>query len=306
MDSQIYTTWWCAFILRRHRLTMVLLLTLPLLVHGASKDVEKLRARIADMRSQITELQRTQDSRMQELSTLAQQALAASLEANTAVASIPDEWQKYLRFQGTKLVNETVGAAARMDGISVTLRLQHHAIADLTDSFAEIRASLTICEQQLRSALLSAPRPPLQVGLASEQEGARPPIVGDPRVSGEEIWANAEKHRSTGELQSAIEEYQEYLRFYGSADLAAGVQFRIAFIHFAQGKYKIALDEIENTSEKYPDSTWIPIALYYKGLSLTKLNLQSAATDAFNTLIQHFPNHSISREARAQIALLRK
>jgi len=144
------------------------------------------------------------------------------------------------------------------------------------------------------------PPPPSATGSAFAPGG--PPTIETPTVSATDLYTNAQRDRSSGKLDLALNEYSDYLKWYGNTDLAANAQFYIAYIHYSQGDYDDALREFDLVLEKYPsDNNKIPDALYYKGMTLTRLGKRTAGAEEFKELYKRFPNHELSRQACSQL-----
>ena len=56
----------------------------------------------------------------------------------------------------------------------------------------------------------------------------------------------------SGKYDLAVQEFNDYLKYYGNTSYAPNAQFYIAMIHFAQGNYEDAVKEFDMVLEKYP------------------------------------------------------
>ena len=123
-----------------------------------------------------------------------------------------------------------------------------------------------------------------------------------PTVSASDLYANALRDRTSGKLDLALQEFSDYLKWYGNTDLAANAQFYVAYIHYSQANYDDAVKEFDLMLEKYPsDNNKIPDALYYKGMSLTRLGHRTQGAEEFKKLLKEFPNNDYSRQACSQL-----
>jgi tetratricopeptide (TPR) repeat protein len=149
--------------------------------------------------------------------------------------------------------------------------------------------------------ILQAPPPP-PAATGSTTGTGEPPTIDAPTISATDLYANAQRDRSSGKLDLALNEFSDYLKWYGNTDLAANAQFYIAYIHYSQADYDDALREFDLVLEKYPsDNAKIPDALYYKGMTLTRLGRRTAGAEEFKELYKHFPNHDLARQACLQL-----
>ena len=62
------------------------------------------------------------------------------------------------------------------------------------------------------------------------------------------------------------------------------------------------LREFDLVLEKYPsDNNKIPDALYYKGMTLTRMGKRTAGAEEFKELYKRFPSHDLARQACSQL-----
>ncbi len=106
---------------------------------------------------------------------------------------------------------------------------------------------------------------------------------------------------SGGKLDLALQEFSDYLKWYGNTDLAPNAQFYIAYIHSSQGDYDNAVKEFDMVLEKYPDNNKTPDSLYNKGLALTKMGRRTDGAQEYRELIQRFPANDLSKRACDQL-----
>ena len=66
-------------------------------------------------------------------------------------------------------------------------------------------------------------------------------MIDTPTVSATDLYNNATRDRSSGKLDLALNEFSDYLKWYGNTDLAANAQYYIASIHYSQADYDDAL-----------------------------------------------------------------
>jgi tetratricopeptide (TPR) repeat protein len=173
--------------------------------------------------------------------------------------------------------------------------------------FVQLVASKQHNQEQLTDLnnavkILQAPPPPPPAATGSATGSGAPPTIDAPTISATDLYADAQRDRSSGKLDLALNEFSDYLKLYGNTDLAANAQFYIAYIHYSQADYAYALREFDLVLENYPsDNTKIPDALYYKGMTLTRLGRRTAGAEEFKELYKRFPNHDLARQACSQL-----
>jgi TolA-binding protein len=161
-----------------------------------------------------------------------------------------------------KVVGPVASVGARMDQMSNDFRNLQNAVLDLTSIINKLQAQLTDLNNAVK-ILQAPPAPPPPAATGSTIGIGAPPTIDAPTVSATDLYANATRDRSSGKLDLALNEFSDYLKWYGNTDLAANAQYYIASIHYSQADYNDALREFDLVLEKYPsDNNKIPDALY--------------------------------------------
>jgi tol-pal system protein YbgF len=120
-------------------------------------------------------------------------------------------------------------------------------------------------------------------------------------MSATDLYNNANRDRNGGKLDLALQEYGDYLRWYGNTDLAPNAQYYIAWIHASQGDYTSAIREYDAVLEKYPDNNKTPDAMYGKGVALSKMGRRTDGAREFQELIKRFPTNGLASQACTQL-----
>ncbi len=267
---------------------------------GASKEIQELQRDVAQLQDQLKQLQQSQDRQLAEIRVLVQQSLNAANDANKSVAVIQSGFSQNLREQETKVVAPVVGLSSRMDQVSGEMRTLQQAVADLTGLISKMQTQLVDLNNGVK--VLQAPPAP-------------PPSTGDPLATGgtaseappmpaTDLYNNASRDRTAGKLDLAVQEFTDYLKWYGNTELAPNAQYYIAWIHASQGDYDAAVREYDLVLEKYPDNNKTADALYGKGAALTKLGRRTDGAREFQELIKRFPTHNLAPQACSQLTSL--
>ena len=278
----------------------------PALSFGASKEMQELQRDVAQLQDQTRQLQQSQDRQLAALMTLVQQSVDAANRANTAVAVIQSNLQQNLRDQESKVVAPVVGVSSRLEAVSGDVRTMQQAVTDLTALVSKMQAQLTDLGNAIKVMQTPAPPPP---AASSPGPGGAPTAAAGgaevPPVGAADLYANATRDRSSGKLDLALQEFTDYLKYYGNTELAPNAQFYIGMIHYSQGDYEAAQQDFDMVLEKYPENSKTQDSLYYKGMSLLRMpGHKTQAADEFKELVKQFPNSDRAKEACSQLSTL--
>jgi TolA-binding protein len=261
---------------------------------GASKEIMELQRDVALLQDQVKQLQQSQDRQLSAMTELVRQALEAANRANTSIAVMQSSFQDSVKAQKNDVVTPVVGLSTRMDSLSNDFHTVQQAVGDLTSSVQKVQQQLTDIGNAVKVLQAPAPPPP---GPTSSGAGSS----DTPPLSASVLYANARNDHSGGKLDLALQEYSDYLKYYGNTDYAPNAQFFIGTIHFSQGNYDQALNDFDTVTEKYPDNSKTAEALYEKGLTLLKMSRRTDAYAEFKETIQRFPQSSVAPQACTKI-----
>jgi tol-pal system protein YbgF len=279
------------------------LLICPSLTFAASKEIVELSRDVAILQEQMRALQRSQDEKLSAIQVLVQQALDASNKANTSVALLQSSLQQSSKDQQTKVVTTVTDMGAKVDTLTTDFGALRESVADISSQVGKLQQQMVDIGNAVRSIQAPAAAPPPSV-TGGSVPGPGPAAGSVPPVSSETLYQNANRDRSGGKDDLALQQYNDYLKYYGNTDLAPNAQYYIAEIHFRQGKLDEALREFDMVLEKYPDNYKTPDALYMKGATLVKTGKRTQGKQEFCELAKRFPSSDLASKAKSQVKAL--
>ncbi|MEK6693411.1 MAG: outer membrane protein assembly factor BamD [Nitrospirota bacterium] len=119
-------------------------------------------------------------------------------------------------------------------------------------------------------------------------------------------------------LEGAIREFENLIRNYPRnpfieeakerlkkcRDMAAEYEFYIGKYYFKKESYNAAVSRFEGIIKKYPQSSWVPEALYYLGLSYKESGNIEKAKESLKRLTSEYPNYRYNRDAEKTLSRL--
>ncbi len=272
---------------------------------AASKEIEELQRDVAQLQDQVKQLQQSQDRQLAQVLALVQQSLNAANDASKAVAVIQSGFQQNLQNEETKVVTPVVGLNTRMDQMSQDMRTLQQAVSDLTGMLSKMQAQMTDVSNAVKVMQAPAPPPPgASTGGAPGVASGMAPSSETPNMPASDLYSNANRDRQGGKLDLALQEFSDYLHWYGNTDLAPNAQYYIAWIHYSQQDYESAVREYDMVLEKYPDNNKTVDAMYGKGMALTKQGHRTDGAREFQELIKRFPSNALAPQACTQLTNL--
>jgi tol-pal system protein YbgF len=108
------------------------------------------------------------------------------------------------------------------------------------------------------------------------------------------------RDRSGGNVELAMQGFQEYLKWFSKTELAPDAQYYVGELYFNRGEFTDAVSAFDAVLERYPENKKTPDAMYMKGMALLKANQRNEAAREFLNVIQKYPNAEVTAKARAQ------
>jgi tol-pal system protein YbgF len=133
-----------------------------------------------------------------------------------------------------------------------------------------------------------APPPPQTTGAANGAPGG--PVSNQPPMNQTDLINAATGDYNSGKFDLALQEFQDFLKYYGNADLAPNAQYWIGQIYYSQKKYDDAVQAFDMVLERFPENAKTRDAKLYKGMSLVALGKRSQAHGVFQDMERQYPS----------------
>jgi tol-pal system protein YbgF len=199
-------------------------------------------------------------------------------------------------------------SGARLDTMSTQVQ-------GLSDNLEEIKSRLGKLNQQLvdiqnsvqsLDAKVSGSAPAPAGGSATPTSSAMPasnssmvPPGGAP--SADTLYSNGLRDITGGKYDLARSEFQDYLKYYGTTDLASNAQFYLGEIAYSQKNYEQAVGEYEKVLTNYPKSFKLAPAQLKKGMALVELGQKASGVRELREVVRRYPGTEEDRRARAKL-----
>ena len=257
----------------------------------ADKSILELQRDVAALQEQVRGLQKSLDDKLAELAQKqADQVRAAADLADKSLASIGDRMQKSLQDrqdQESKNSIAMAGMGARLQSLSSDVGTIKDSLADLNTALAKLATQIT----DLGNAVKTMQTP------VAPPSGQATPDPNAPQISASDLIASAERDRSGGSLDLALQEYRDFLKWYAKDAQASEAQYRIGWIQYSLKHWDEAATSFDQVVQNYAESNRIAQSLLYKGKSLVELGRWPEANDAFKLLRQRFPGSPLANES---------
>ncbi len=239
-----------------------------------NRDIQELQRDVAQLQEMVKNLQSGLDQRFSTVTTEIQGIGQSVDKVNATVAALQKNLDQVAQIQPTLATQGT-----RIDQATASLNTLQQAMADLTSAVNKMQAQMLDVSNAVK--VLSAPAPP-------------PP--GEAKVPAADLMQNAQGDKLGGKLDLALKEYTDYLKWYSDTPTAHVAQFQIGMLHYSLNDYDDAVSDFDALAQKYPESTNVPAALFYKRKSLQALGRNADAAAACQELRKRFPTNDLAKQ----------
>jgi len=120
--------------------------------------------------------------------------------------------------------------------------------------------------------------------------------------------------------KKAISKFTQFIEEYPNSDLIpkaksilnecweklAKKEFKTGELYRKMGYYDSAVISFDNLLQKYPDSKFVPDALYWKGVCSFKMKKYDQAAESFNKVISGFPETVAAEKSKKKLEEIKK
>ena len=141
--------------------------------------------------------------------------------------------------------------------------------------------------------------------------GGLPPIPGAPAgaaslppaaaPSADLLYSNGLRDLNGKKYELAAQEFGDYLKFYGTTDLASNAQFYLGEISFAQQQYDQAIDAYSKVIDNYPKSFKLAPAHLKRALALINLGEKTSGVSELRMVVKTYPGTDEEKRAKAKL-----
>ncbi|HWC16977.1 MAG TPA: tetratricopeptide repeat protein [Terriglobales bacterium] len=252
---------------------------------AANKEMVALQTQVQALQDQLARLQQSNDERFG--------AMRSLLEQNTDTIN---RVANSLDAISHSLQTSTADQNGKVDQVSAQVQSLHDSVDELKARLAKVSKQLddmAAAQQNLQAAPSGQPGQ----GMPQQQPQAQAP---PPDV----LYNNALSDYNGAKYNLAMQEFADYIKYYGNTDLAGNAQYYIADIEYRQGNYKQAVQDYDKVLEQYPSGNKASAAQLKKAYALINIDQRDAGIRELRALIARYPRSLEAQQARDRLRSL--
>jgi TolA-binding protein len=275
-------------------LGLAVLFLIPGLGLAQKREFVDLQRDVAALQDQVRNLQQSDSENMGKMLALLQQAIDGLNKVNTSVAVLDAQ----MRDRDKTLAGPVASVGARVDSMAGDFQAMRVSLDDVSTRLAKLQQGLIDLNNTVK-VISAPPAPPAATGPGASGASAPPP-----GVTAEALYASSMRDKDSGNFDMALQEYGDYLKFYGTSDTAPNAQYYIGEIYYTRKDYDNALKAFDAVLERFPDNNKTLDSMYMKGRSLFQMGERTKAANEFRAVYVRSPRSEMGAKAKAQLAAM--
>jgi len=190
--------------------------------------------------------------------------------------------------------------STQVQGVSDNLEEIKSRMGKLNQQLVDLQNTVQSLDAKISSAASAGTAPAGGTSAApTGATAAATPASSAP--SADTLYSNGYRDLSTGKYELARSEFQDYLKYFGTTDLASNAQFYVAESYYFEKNYQQAVAEYDKLLTGYPKSFKLAPGRLRKGLALIELGRKTTGIQELREVIKRFPGSEEDRRARARL-----
>jgi TolA-binding protein len=277
--------------MKLQRTLPILILASPLLLRAANRDIIEVQRDIALLQQQVSDLQKSVDRDSATLKVLTEQALGGAFALSAKFAVLQNSLTDKLNQEQTVLAAPVAGLSTRTERIASEVQGVNTSIADVGERLGKLQQQVIDLSNAVRTIQSPPPPPPSAAQLPNG-------------VTAEGLYQDAVADKLKGNFDLAVQEFGDYVKYFGSSDMAGNAEFHLGEIYYDRGDPASALNHFNAILDRCQQSDRLTDASYMKALCLLKLGQHGEGLAQLRGVAQRFPNTEVAREAQARLKTL--
>jgi len=284
------------------RFVLVFLAAAPL-TFGASKEMQELQRDVSLLQDQVRTMQKDFGEKLVQMITLVQTTQDSVNRTNSQVSGMERVFGDAMKQQQQSVSGPVLAVGQKLDQMSEDFRAVRESVLDMNTRMGKLDAKLADLQNLVNTIRTPPPPPPGATDLSAPatQPTAAVPSGPPAGLSADTLYSNGYRDYSTGKYDLAMQEFNDYLKYFSTTLFAANAQYYIGDISYKRNDFQTALHAFDAVLERFPDGNKTPDAHYMKALSLVKLDRNDAAASEFRDIVKRYPDTDLATKARARL-----
>jgi TolA-binding protein len=281
----------------------ILLFALSPFAFGASKEIMELQRDVSMLQDQVRTLQSALDQKVAAIQALTQQTLDSVTRTNTAVAVMENRFNEAMKQQQQSLTGPVANVGQKLDQMSEDFRAVRESVLDMNTRMGKLDSKMADLQNLINTVRSAPAAPPPAVGAPADPNSSQASGGPPAGMQAETTYTNGVSDYLAGKNDIALQEFTDYLKYFGNTQFAPNAQFYIANIYYRKQDYANAMQAFDAVLEKFADNPKTAESHYLKGMCEMGLGRNDAAARDFRDVYARYVDADPDTAAKAKARL---
>lgn len=268
---------------------------------GASKEIQELQRDMALLQDQMNKMQKDFGDRLVAMQTLVQTTFDAVSRTNNLVNVMENKFNDTMKQQQQSLSGPVANVGQKLDQMSEDFRAVRESVLDMNTRMSKLDAKMADLQNLISTMQRPAAAPP---GVGSTDGGTATQAAPTPPMQAADLYTNAVRDSRSGKYDIALQEFNDYLKYFPKTEFAPNAQYYIGDIYYRRNDYENAVTAFDAVLEQYSENSKTPDAHYMKGMSLLKMGKRNDAAREFRDVYTKYQDSEVAPRAKDQLKQL--
>lgn len=259
------------------------------------QELRQLQRDVAILQDEVRQQMKEQADRIVGIESMLKTMLDQINATNRAVTVLDNSLRGRID-EGMAKPMATMGS--KVDALSEDYRYVRETVAEISSRLTKLGSQVSDLDNAIR--MMQAPPPP-PGGAPGVAPSASTPPAG---VTAKSLYDDALRDKTSGNFDLSLRQFNDYLTWFGTTDLAPNAQYYIGEIYYAQKQFDQALQSFDAVLERFPRNAKTNDARFMKGRTLVQMGERNAGAEEFRALIKESPNSDAAGQARNELKRL--
>jgi TolA-binding protein len=276
------------------RIGLLISILVPGLCLAQKREFVELQRDVAALQDQVRSLERSNSENMGRLTGLLQQSIDSINKVSTTIAVLDAS----IRERDKTVAAPVANLGAKVDQMANEFQSVRVTIDDLGSRLGKLQQNLV----DLTNTLKVIQAPPAAPPAGGSTAGPGSASMGAPPVNADTLYSSGMRDKNGGSDDLALQEFNDYLRYFGNTEMAPNAQYYIGEIYYNRKDYANAVKAFDTVLERYSENNKTLDAMYMKGRALVLMGERSKGADEFRAVYNKSPRSELGAKSKAQLA----
>jgi TolA-binding protein len=256
----------------------------PAPVGAVAKEMIELLTGVSNLQQGQRDMQSSIDTKFSELHTLIAQQTDSENKLNASIGALQKTMQDLQANTGAQLSTMTTQVQGVTDNVSETqtrLSKINTQLVEVLNTLQTVDGKVSALGQPTPSTANTTPG-----GAANPSGAGGGTPASTPPPSPQVLYDSARQDFSTGKYDLALQEFQDYLKYFPQTELAPNAIFYQGEIAYIEHHYDDAITFYTQVIDNYPKSFKITASLYKRGLTYLQTGKRASGITDLRKVVQ--------------------